>query len=130
MAEAQCSYFFSGFQAYLFLFCSCDNCQLAKRRQRLEDWDPYICVKVLNFLELPETIHFFHIYGIYILVSIFSSINGACRILNLKLILMLLNLFCCKLLCISLCLSISVSKSCHIIINIFFDCLHPAWCFS
>ena len=41
--------------------------------------------------------------------------------------LMVLNLFCCKILCTYLCLSISVSKSCHIVINIFFDCLHPAW---
>ena len=35
-------------------------------------------------------------------------------------ILVVLNLFCCKILCIYLCLSISVSKSCHIVISIFF----------
>ena len=29
LAQTQCSYFFSGFQAHLFLFCSCDNCQLS-----------------------------------------------------------------------------------------------------
>ena len=37
LAEAHCSYFFIGFQAYLFLFCSCDSCELAKWGQRLED---------------------------------------------------------------------------------------------
>ena len=31
--EAHCSFFFSGFQAHLILFCSCENCQLAKRRK-------------------------------------------------------------------------------------------------
>ena len=76
--------------------------------------------KVLNFVELPEKIRFFLIYGIHILVLIFSSINGASRILNLNLILMVLELFCCEILCIYLCLSISVLKTCHIVINIFF----------
>ena len=42
-------------------------------------------------------IHIFgavQIYGIHIMVSIFSSINGASRILNFNLILMMLNWFC------------------------------------
>ena len=68
---------------------------------------------------MPEIIHFVQIYGIHVLIFIFSSINSASRILILNLILMVLNLFCCILLCIYLRLSISVSKSCHIIINIF-----------
>ena len=75
--------------------------------------------KVLNFLGMPEIVNFCHIYGIYILVSIFSFINGASRILHLNLILMVLSFLCCKILCIYLCLSISVSKICHIVINIF-----------
>ena len=37
LAETHCSYFISGFQANLFLVCSCDNCQLANRGQQLED---------------------------------------------------------------------------------------------
>ena len=50
-----------------------------------------------NLLELPQ-IAPPNIYGIHILVSIFSPINGTSRILNLNLILMVLNLFCCKIL--------------------------------
>ena len=46
---------------------------------------------ILNFLEFSEIIHFFHIYGIHILVSIFSSHDGAYRILNLNLNLGLLS---------------------------------------
>ena len=76
--------------------------------------------KVLNFVEFPEIIHSFYINEIHILTSIFLSINGATRILNLNLILMVLNLFFCKILCIYLCLSISVLKRCHIVINILF----------
>ena len=68
---------------------------------------------------MPEIVSFCHIYGIYILVSIFSFINGASRILHLNLVLMVLSFLCCKILCIYLCLSISVSKICHIVINIF-----------
>ena len=37
LAEAHCSYLFSGFQVHLFLFCSCDNYQPAKRGKRLEN---------------------------------------------------------------------------------------------
>ena len=59
--------------------------------------------KVLNFLELQ---------------------------IELSKILMVLNLFCCEILCMYLCLRISISKICHIVINIFFDCFHPAWCCS
>ena len=49
--------------------------------------------KVLNLIELPEIIDFFYIYEINISVSIFSSITGASRILNLNLILMVLYFF-------------------------------------
>ena len=72
--------------------------------------------------------HFFHICGIHIMIYIFSSINGAYKFLNLNMMLLVLNLFCCKILCIYLCSSISVSNS-HIVI-IFFDCLHLACCCS
>ena len=122
LAETHCSYFSVDFRLIL---------STSKKGTTVGGWGIHIFgVKVLSFLELPEVIHFFHIYGIHILVSIFSSINSASRILNLNLILMLLNLFCCKILCIYLYLSISVLKGCHIVINIFFDCLHPAWCCS
>ena len=86
--------------------------------------------KVLNFLELPKIIHFPHIYGIHTLLSIFPSINGASRILNVNLILMVLTCFAVNTVYIYLCLSISVLKSCHIVIDIHLDCLHPTWCFS
>ena len=93
----------------------------SKKGVTVEGWGIHIFgAKVLNFLELPEIIYFSHIYETHILVSIFSSINGASKILNLNLKLMVLNLFCCKILCIYLRLSISASKSCHIVINIFF----------
>ena len=83
-------------------------------------WEIHIFgTKELNFLGMPEIVNFCHIYGIYILVSIFSFINGASRILHLNLILMVLSFLCCKILCTYLCLSISVSKICHIVINIF-----------
>ena len=49
------------------------------------------------------------------MVFIFSSINGASRTLNLNLIFMVLNLLCCKILCIYFHLNISVSKSSHIV---------------
>ena len=94
----------------------------SKKGITVGEWGIHIFgAKVLNFLELPETIFFFHIYGIHVLVSIFSSINGAGRILNLNVILMVLNLFCCKILSIYLRLSICASKRCHIVIYIFWN---------
>ena len=85
LTEAHCSYFFIGFQAHLF--------STSKKRITFARWGIHILgAKVLNFLELPEIIHFLHIYKIHILVSIFSSINGASRILNLNLILMVFSL--------------------------------------
>ena len=112
------------FVLYLFL----RQLSTSKKGITVGGWGIHIFgAKVLNFLELPEIINFFSIYGIHILVSMFSSINGASRILNLNLILMVLNLLCCKELCIYLCLSISISNSCHIVINIFFliACIQP-----
>ena len=102
--------------------------QLSTRKKGIINggWEIHIFgVKVLNLLEMPEIIHFFHICGIHI-IYIFSSINGAYKFLNLNMMLLVLNLFCCKILCIYLCSSISVSNS-HIVI-IFFDCLHLACC--
>ena len=91
LAEAPCSCFFSGFQAQL----STNKKGIVVGGRGIHIFG----VKVLNFLELPEIVNFFHMYGINILVSIFSSINGASRILNLNLILMVLNFFCCKVMC-------------------------------
>ena len=84
-AETHCSYFSVDIRLIL---------STSKKRIAVGGWGIHIFgVKVLSFLELPEVFHFFHIYGIHILVSIFSSINGASRILNLNLILLVLNLF-------------------------------------
>ena len=76
LTEAHCSYFFSGFPGHLFLFYTCDNCQLAKRDNGWRMGGGGIHTfgtKVLNFLELPERIYFFYIYGIHILVSVSKS---------------------------------------------------------
>ena len=53
LAETHCSYFISGFQANLFLFCSCDNCQLASRRMG----DPYFWVTQLSLKIMLTTVH-------------------------------------------------------------------------
>ena len=76
----------------------------SEKRIKVGGWVIHIfSAKILKFLELPEKIHFFRICETHILMSIFSSINGASRILNLNLILMVLNLFCCKILRMYLC---------------------------
>ena len=54
LAEAHCSYFFSGFQAHLSLFCSFHDCQLAKTAIAVGGWGIHIFgAKVLYFPELP-----------------------------------------------------------------------------
>ena len=61
------------------------NQQKVDNGQRMGN--PYFwCKSTRNTVqELLEIIHFLHIYGIHILASTFSSINGASRILNLNL---------------------------------------------
>ena len=54
LTEAHCSYFFSGFQAHLFLFCSCNNCQLATMGKRLEDRDPNFWCESTKFPRVPD----------------------------------------------------------------------------
>ena len=38
LAQTQCSYFFSGFQAHFFLLCSCHNCQTIKKGITVRGW--------------------------------------------------------------------------------------------
>ena len=109
LTESYCSYFFSEFQVHLFLFCSCDNWQLAKRGNGLKMRNPYIRCESTKFL----------ITTINLKNTTFPSVTDYQNTLKPK-ILMVLSLFCCKILCIYLCLSISVSKRCHNVINIYF----------
>ena len=99
LTEAYCPYLFSGFKVQL-LFCS----YFVNQQKGDNGWrmgEPYFRSNT-TFPPMTE------------------------QTMPKPKILMVLNLF--KILYIYLCLSISVSKSCHIVINIFFDCLHPAWC--
>ena len=123
LAEAHCSYFSLDFRLICSYFVLATTVNLQKGDNGGRMGDPYFWLESTKFLELQEISHFFHIYGIHILVSIFSSTNGASRILILNLILIVMNLFCSKILCIYLYLGISVSKSCHIAYNIFFELL-------
>ena len=79
--------------------------------------DPYFWCESTKFSRADRNNQFFSIF----MESIIWSINSASKILNLNLILMLLNLFCCKILCKKVVILSSIY---------FFDCLHPGWCCS
>ena len=101
LTEAHCSYFFQLISASFVPILFLRQLSTSKKETTIAGWGIHIFgAKVLNFLELPEIIHFFHIYEFHIFESIFSFVNGASRILNLNLILMVLNLCCRKILCI------------------------------
>ena len=102
LAEAHYSYFLVDFRLIWSYFALATTVNKQKGDNRWRKEVHIFGAKVLNFLELAGIIHFFHIYRIHVLLSIFSFIDGVSRIINLNLILVVLNLFCCKVLCIYL----------------------------
>ena len=124
--------FFCGFQAHLVLFCSCscevqpgdsteleDNVNNRSSNAPIVGKKPGIYTKMIG-VKVKSCITLTNMKK-----TTFPSMPEHQTMSKPK-ILVVFNLFCCEILCIYLCLSISVSKS-HIAINIFFDCLHPAW---
>ena len=124
LTEAHCSYFSVDFR----LICSYFLLrQLSTSKKGDSSWrmgNPSFSAKVLNFLLQQQPWRIPH----------FLQWRNT-RLCKSRIYWLVLNLFCFKIPCLYSCLSISVSKSCQTVINIYtviiiyiFDCLHPAWC--
>ena len=84
----------------------------------MDDGDLYFHCESTKFLRVAKNNSFFpYVWNPYFGIHIFIHSS---RILSLNLILMVLNWFWCKILCLYLCSSISVSKNFHIVIIILF----------